>query len=690
MNLAVFRDLHLHHTRVDWDDPTLTPATLTNKFIGKTPYWKLPENVGKKWNEIEREILKEARFQNWGGVSKYGKPYYQHFLTLMKLMFPETDITDTVADAVMFFCLAISNDFKLLNLIGGQNMAKSASSARIAYVTMYIDPEYTVWTVANPFDNISESTIWGEIEILWEQLCKHYPHLSGDENKTALFPRGRKFADKKIEFIEGQAKAGLMKVMNVKHTARGKGMKSKKGPDGHALGVTGEILDEVNEIDNPAYLQIILNRASQDGYIGISSQNFKDIEDMGGRLTEPVPRDIPRLDGITSFEKLDINGDLWWFSRYQSITLRFDGHRSANIMAGRTIYPYLFKEADRVRLRESCGGEQAPGYMSQARSFPVNNGVSNSVLSREKLDSSRHTDEYFVIDPSTLKKVAFCDPSFGGGDLCTYGYASFGNGYIVDGAGDRVPHGLFVISEPFKNLKLVRNAVFNDFWRERMLALNLTVADMREGALITYEDQIALQCLEFNHLFSVPANHFGFDFSMRADIVSSMNKFMGFAIHAFNYNMGPEGHNLTGLNKESIECCKDRCTELAFLAADLFHSKQLRGGQFIPTAIVQLQRTHSNQVKNGKFQVEDKKTYKERWSGVSPDHRDVLMGLSGMAAKLGFFSSPLRTATEESGDKSSIFRALRKGNANWRTTVTPHEAKRLLREKANKVPFYER
>ena len=71
------------------------------------------------------------------------------------------------------------------------------------------------------------------------------------------------------------------------------------------------------------------------------------------------------------------------------------------------------------------------------------------------------------------------------------------------------------------------------------------------------------------------------------------------------------------------------------LAADFFLTKQVRGGQFIEPAIVQLSRTLL-ETQNKKFVAEGKKEYKQRWNGNSPDHRDVLMGLAGMLAKRGF------------------------------------------------------
>jgi hypothetical protein len=124
---------------------------------------------------------------------------------------------------------------------------------------------------------------------------------------------------------------------------------------------------------------------------------------------------------------------------------------------------------------------------------------------------------------------------------------------------------------------------------------------------------------------------------MRPDIVSAVNRIMGFNCVAFDYNQGPEGVRLQNTNQDSLDVCKNRNTELAFLAADFFLTRQVRGGSFIETAVTQLSRTLYETV-NRKYVSEGKKEYKARWQQVSPDHRDVFMGLGGMAVLRGFRS----------------------------------------------------
>lgn len=632
-----FEGVTLHADLFDWSDPSLDADKITSKLLGFVDHWDLPEYAGMSRLEIEKKILFDARRPNWGKVSKHGKPYYQHMLILIKLLFRDTDITPSLADAVMFFCIGIGGgNKKLLHLIGSQNSGKSAAGCRIAFAIMFIDPEYSVVYVANPFDSASDSTVWGDIEELWDQLCEAYPNRTGKgyADASSLFPWGKKYANRLLEFIPNIPKAARIELRNTKHVGKYKGSKSR-GKD-VTRGVMLICLDEANEIENMAFLPMLSNITSQEGFFGITSQNFKDPEDMGGRLTEPVGT----FGGPTSFDDLDLEGDTYWHSNISSITLRFDGHSSPNILAKRTIYPKLFKQTDLDRMKNDYG-EQSPEYYSQVRSFPARGDETNSVLSRPKISASRHKDTFYTM-LRWSGATSFCDPSFGGRDKAVWGCGHFGSASVTDAEGDQKKQELMVFKDFFHTLKLVKDAKYNDYWFDRMKAVGIPIKEFTIGSDVSYEDQIAIQCHELNKSHGIQSDCFGYDFSMRPDIVSSMNKIIGFSCHAFDYNLDPEGVFLQNIKKQSEDCCKNRCTELAFLASDYFLTKQIRGGSFIETAVTQLSRTRYVTV-NKKYVAENKKDYKARWQQVSPDHRDVLMGICAMAHRKGFRQNNVST-----------------------------------------------
>jgi hypothetical protein len=190
-----------------------------------------------------------------------------------------------------------------------------------------------------------------------------------------------------------------------------------------------------------------------------------------------------------------------------------------------------------------------------------------------------------------------------------------------------------------------------------MRGCDIDTAGFVEGSEVSYEDQIAIHCREQCKNHGVPSHCMGFDSSLRPDIVSSMTRMFGFAVNAFDYNQPPEGVYLQNIKQNAEDCCKNRTTELAMLAADYFLTKQVRGGHYIETAVTQLSRTRYQTI-NRKYVVEGKKEYKARFGGVSPDHRDVLMGIAGMAHRKGF-----RQATVSAGKKKSVWHEINKTGA---------------------------
>lgn len=661
MSVDPFKALKLGHTLIDWSDKSLTADAISKQLMGDDPWciWDLPEfaEIAEEPWEIERRIIFEHGRPNWGGVSKYGKPVYHHMLTLAKLMFPQMDVTPAIHDVFMFFCLNVGGGGKkALHLIGSQSSGKSYGSCILSFVTMFVDPTYTAVFVSNAFDKSSDSQAWGTIKELWFELCEAHPNITGKglSDASALFPWAKIFADRYLELVPGLPKAGAIRLQGVKHEGKFRGIKAF-GKD-VTRGVVLLIIDEINLIDNHAFISMIDNLASQDAFQAISSQNFRSEEDLGGRITEPSGL----FEGPSTFEELDVDTHLWWHAAKASICLRFDGHLSPNILAGRTIYPKLFKK-ENLDFQIQNGGDQSPSYFSQVRSFPVRGVEANSVLSRAKISASRHLDPYFTVK-KIITAVSFVDPAFGGADDAVWGC-----GYlclcIVTGAdGKDFEQELVIFKDFFHKLRLVKGAVYNEYWYDRMKAAGIDTSWCVDGAEVSYEDQIAIQCRELNLSHGIPMINTGYDFSMRPDIVSSMNRIIGFGANAFDYNTAPEGVFLQSMKQNTADCCKNRCTELAMLAADIFLTKQIRGGGYVESAATQLSRTLLTTV-NKKFVAENKKDFKARWSGKSPDHRDVLLGIAGMLARRGFRQDNLTGKSSSSASPWSVINARQLGKS---------------------------
>ncbi len=650
-----FKNFKLHDTWFDWTDKKLDAKSIGKKLMGSVSYWDDPIygevrnkdgeilQEAMQPHEIEKEILFEAGREQWAYESVHGKKYYQHFLTLMALLDENTDITPTIADATQMFCMSFSHGIKALNLIGSQNAGKSAGSVRIAFCCFYIDPEFTSIYVLNPYTNTSESTVWGDILEMWDNICLTHPHEDG-EKKTALFPKGFVYQDRYITAIPKLAKAGFIKVVDAKEASKLKGNKTKKSND-DTRGLILHIFDEINEVRNFAYLAVLPNLQSQN-FMVITSQNFKSEDDMGGMICEPVGR----YEGdVARYKDLDVELDHLWSSAERSMTLRFDGKRAANIQAKRKIYSYLFHQEDWDRLAEK--GTESNTFYSQARSFPVRGDAENNkVLSQSKISGSRYTDPWFTVTGDHTR-VSFCDPAFGGKDEAKWGFASFGHAIVVDGLGAETVEMIFQVTHHFEKLTLVKDAKYNQFWFDRMRMVGIDTSQVVVDSEVSIEDQLAIQCAEKNQEHGISPDNFGYDFSMREDIGPSMARYIGTSCKPFGYNRKPDGYRLESLNKTTDEHCEDRISELCYLTADLFNSRQFRGGEFCEEGIIQLARTRVEEIgKAKKKKCEDKKSYKHQWK-YSPDDRDVLVGLVGMASLKGMVTKSLKS--EVKGDSNS-------------------------------------
>lgn len=600
---------------LDLRNPEMDAKSIGRILMGPCGYWK--EFQGSPL-QCEISILRNGGWRNWAGTSPHGKPYFRHLLTLVKLMLPKTDIHPALADATSMFCQVLGNGLKGMHMIGSQNSSKSATSVRLAFAVMAIFPKESAVYFANPFDSASDSTIWGEVEECYEEIVKNCP---------GLFPDSIKYALRRIDLVPGVPKAGTMEIRNVKHVGKLKGSKTKK--TGEVEGPIVVVIDEVNEIYNQAFIRVFSNLVSQDGFIVQTSQNFKDPHDMGGRLTEPMPK----FGGPGAFKDLSEEDDRIWYSYGHTMTMRFSGRLSPNIVSGRTIYPYLFTEANHEFLTGQYG-DKSPEYYSQCLSFPMESEEAVSVLSRTKINLSRHDDTFYQIK-QVIAKVAFCDPSFGGGDLAAYAYAlicriSYQDAHAVAHECDCI-----IFPAGIKKLTVARELIVTSEILKRISAVGSDPSRFVVGAQFPPEYQIALQCAEHNRDNGIERHNFGYDFSMRPDMVIAMGMIAGHNCVPFDYNTKPVGYMLKTLMQGTEDACRMRSDELAFLVADVFANQRIRTGGQIAAAILQTSRTRY-EIRNGKRIIEKKRDYKSRWANESPDDRDCLFGIIGMCYMRGF------------------------------------------------------
>lgn len=108
---------------------------------------------------------------------------------------------------------------------------------------------------------------------------------------------------------------------------------------------------------------------------------------------------------------VDPDKDQWWETKRDAVCVRLDGLRSANIRAGRVIFPFLIKDSyvDKVEKRF---GKNSPRYWAYVRGWFCPDGDFDTVFTSAILSNAEGKFEY---DYKPVRIAAF-DPAFEGGD----------------------------------------------------------------------------------------------------------------------------------------------------------------------------------------------------------------------------------------------------------------------------------
>lgn len=626
----------------------------------KPDYWADPEYEKLSPIEIELKIIREQGRVSYGLNTRHGIPLYQHVLVLTKLVFPETDITPVLADITQLFCLAFTHGRKFLHLLGSQDSGKSSTIARLVFVFMLIDPVKTFAPIASPFVNTSETIIWGDILELWEQINTHHGFDEEGRKGNKLFPDGEDTAGRVNFTKQARGKAGWAAVRNLKKAGKLIGSKNVGSDEREGIGLIA--FDEINRAESTGFMDELANPMGQPWFQMITAQNPRDEADVGGQLATPK---VWKNWGPSSFAEIRKDDNAIWPTVKAGIAYRLNGLDSVNMRLGKIVYPYQFNHEKHELLLEEFG-ESSIEYYSQCLALFSGADMMKKLLSQTRISQSKHLEEDFIMT-KIHGKVMFNDPAHSGhGDKACIGTALFGEGIVTntDGTQEQMP--LFVVNQPMEHVNFITNfkwigdpehpdcsiaeKIFGEIGGDYN---NITI-----GSDVSYEQQIAARMAQRAKEENIPYRNIGFDFSMRYEMVAAVNLFMGHEPVQYDYNTKALGYYLQSTKEETeIKCPQrnGRLYELGYLTADLFNSKQLRGGEHIRVAIIQCNKTVILTEKpNHPF--EDKRLYKARNENKSPDERDTLFGLVGMAFMRGFrvIKTPSSTVSSESIFRKSL------------------------------------
>ena len=638
-------------------------------------YWQFEEFEGMTPLQIEVQILRDQRRSKYAFDSKYGVPSYIHALRALKLLFPKTHITPVLADIVHLTFLGYTYKVKYLHLLGSMNAGKSSSTARIIYLFMLIEVRSSFAIVATPTVESANLTIFGDVTELYSDICEAHP-LEGSEtgNSTSLFPDARSTMDRRMNFTKTARtdKGGWIAHRSLKKEGVGIGAKGKGSDDrfGHGLFV----FDEINKAESFNFEKDLANLSAQGWFQMHSTQNPWDEADIGGRVTTPK---MWADWGYAGFNDVREHSPVIFPTVRKGIAYSINGMDSVNMQLGKIVYPWQFSIEDYDHIVDSYGKE-SPQFYSQVIGMFPGGDVDMKLLSQSKLAASRYDDEIGYTLLAQDRAVMFCDPAHTGtGDKAIIGTSISGLALVTNTDGTQEERPLVIKKRPMEHVKFINNLKWTgdpgeEHITERMfITVGGDINDVTIGSPITYEQQIAIRMAERAIEEGIPYINIGFDYSMRPDMLEAVRLVMGQGPVPFDYNTKPIGYMLQSTKENTADRFNKpagRTDELLYLTADLFRSKQFRGGQWMTLACLQMCQTRVDKDKPWK-PAEKKRDFKARNENKSPDERDCLAGEVGMHYLRGFRAEG--NATPEGSKSESIYTMMKNRKKKRRIGVKP-------------------
>lgn len=371
-----------------------------------------------------------------------------------------------------------------------------------------------------------------------------------------------------------------------------------------------------------------LEKATQEfTLIGIG--NSSSMIDSHGRMCEP----------LNGWESIDVDTEEWITNKHPDtgmtgICLHFDGFKSPNVLAGRTLYPYLYTFED---FQKASGREETIETWKQDRGFWAPEGIQTTVMTPQMVNRCKARQVLRFLTWSY--PISSLDPAFGGND-CVQLIGKMGDIDATGKTGIQITH-RFVI----KASATSENEV---------------------------DRQVALKAIENCKAHGVKPNHFASDTTGTGRSVHShMYSDWSNLIVKVSFSDSASDISISETDiRPANEVYDRKVTELWFSVAEFVKAEQIGG--LYDEAIADFCARRFIHEKH-KFVLETKKDFKKRSNNRSPDDGDAVAIMIELARRLG--ANPgLRM---KSGDSNKTWLALAQENvytdaiatgpdANWR------------------------
>jgi hypothetical protein len=455
-------------------------------------------------------------------------------------------------------------------------------------------PEKTMVIVTSTTLKDSRKRIWGSIRDYWQAIPGRAPGKLVDSQGLIRYDLGGN---------EASDKSGITLVAAEKS--------KDKEALGKLIGFKADrlilIADELPELGESVVGAAYSNLANNPSFQMIGLGNPSSYYDAFGVFAKPK----------AGWASINAGSEEWETER--GVCIRFDGEKSPNILAGKTIYPWMITQSFLDQQRESLG-ENSGAYWRMVRGFWSSTGASDGIYSEADIVKFKADQPTVWLTPPI--KIAALDPAFtNGGDRSALYFGYYGDS-----------------KDGLKTLC---------FDHVEFLAEDVTDKDNPR----TF--QIVKQFRDRCEAFGVLPENAAFDFSGAGkpfgDIVSRE-----WSPKVNRIDFAGKASDLPASVSDPTPSCEryaNRVTEIWFGAKELIRTQQIRG---VSTSLAKemCARTYST-VKGASMRLlaEPKPEMKMR-IGKSPDEADAALMLVALCRERFGFGADV--ATERGVPRSSV------------------------------------
>lgn len=324
---------------------------------------------------------------------------------------------------------------------------------------------------------------------------------------------------------------------------------------------------------------------------------------------------------------IDPDVDQFWETKRGGICVRLDGLKSANIKAGKTVFPFLIRQ-DYLDSVAKAFGEGSPRWWTFVRGWFAPEGMFGVVFPSSVLNRAEKPITY-QMKPT---RVAALDPAFEGGDQCVLCIGEFG-------AANNSTHALNLISST---------------------AIKVVVTEKSDPMDYLIANEVKRLCLKHD----VRPENFILDVTGAGrGVAAILEKEWSPEISKCNFGAGATDRRMKKTDTENCSELFDRFVSELWWAGRAWMEENLVGGLNEDFKLLrdQLSARQYETVKDKKIRIETKKEMKERL-GYSPDEGDAFVLLIELLRRKGAVAGVLPEGALGSRDSRLVKRAVRYSN----------------------------